>query len=279
MTLDFTDAWCSNWSDHLTDLFQQRRDNDYVHLLVDTAFLPHWHKRIDTGRAWCALFDDQSGDSELLSVSPVVLTFTPDDDRLLSALGALSGAPALSAVVTPEPLAAWARRLAPWCVVAIDGQWFNCRFPDTRRLPGIWAALSQSQRMSLAGPATSWAYVDRDGSWQTLHALPMAESQPMDEVNLTTEQFACILADAEVDTLLFRCLTRGRHQQFTHAQRYAHAALALDVAQSVGLPEPDHRSWVDHWLSERGDALANEATRELAQTTLCQWMQHKKVTE
>lgn len=278
MTLDHIDAWCSNWSDHLTDLFRQRRDNEYIHLLVDTAFLPNWHKRIDTGRAWCALFDEQSGDSELLSVSPVVVTFTPDDHRLLSALGALSGAPALSAVVTPEPLAAWARRLAPWCVVEIDGQWFNCRFPDTRRLPGIWAALSQSQRASLAGPATAWAYIGRDGTWHTLRALPMAESPSMNEVSLTTGQFSRILADAEVDTLLFRCLTQGRHQQFSHAQRHAHVALALEVAQSVGLPEPDHWPWVDHWLSERGDALADDATRELAQTILNQWMHHK-VTE
>jgi hypothetical protein len=63
-----------------------------------------------------------------------------------------SGWPMMCAIETPESQAELAARLAAWCVVEVDDQRFNFRFPDTRRLPAIFDALTPTQRAEFAGP-------------------------------------------------------------------------------------------------------------------------------
>ena len=257
MALDFIDPWVPDWADHLQRLQGRLPEGHHVHLLFDSVFVPGTHQRFGASARWLALFDGNPGDpATLRSFSPLTLTFAPHNTALLTVLQAGSGAPALSAVITPEPLEDWAARLRPWCVVQVGNQWFNCRFPDTRRLPGFFAALSDAQRAAFIGPAIAWHHIGRDGAW---HELPI-EATPgaaiPDEVTLDQNQFGQMLDDAAVDEMLFRFMTQGRHQQLTHAARYRLAAQALEAAQQHKLPERAHLDWVDHWLSEAGRADA-----------------------
>jgi hypothetical protein len=61
----------------------------------------------------------------------------------------------VSAIVTLETFVELVDRLAAWCVVEVDDQYFNFRFPDTRRLPDILGVLKPEQIGALLGRKSS----------------------------------------------------------------------------------------------------------------------------
>lgn len=276
MALDLIDPWVPDWVSHLERLHGTLPDGHRLHLLFDSAFVPDAHRRLGASTHWLALFDGNPGDpATLRSVSPLTITFAPDNTVLRAVLQAGSGAPALSAVITSEPLEDWAARLRPWCVVQVKNQWFNCRFPDTRRLPGFLAALSDPQRAAFIGPAITWHHIGRDGAWHELVIEAAPDAPILDQVTLEQDQFNQMLDDAAVDEMLFRFMTQGRHQQLTHALRYRLATQALEAAQQHKMPERAHLDWVDHWLSEAGRAHAagNPLHPSDTETALRDWTQ------
>jgi hypothetical protein len=74
----------------------------------------------------------------------------------------------LSAIATSGSVDVRAERLAAWWTVATEGDYFNFRFPDTQRLPAIFAVLMPEQQRELAGNALSWHYMARNGAWAAL---------------------------------------------------------------------------------------------------------------
>lgn len=276
MALDYIDPWVPDWADHLQRLHRSRPEGHHLHLLFDSAFVPDTHLRLGASTRWQALFDGNPGDpAALRSISPLTITYELDNTALLTSLQAGSGAPALCAVITSEPLEDWAARLRPWCVVQVENQWFNCRFPDTRRLPGFLAALSDAQRAAFIGPAITWHHIGRDGAWHALTIEAAPDAPIPDEVTLEQNQFNQMLHDATIDEMLFRFMTQGRHLQLTHALRYRLATQALEAAQQHKLPERTHLDWVDHWLSEAGRAHAagNPLHPSVTETALRDWTQ------
>ena len=95
-----------------------------------------------------------SANEETLSISPLLVEF--DDairvtwERLLEKT---NGHPALSLIVTPEPLKQLAARLAPWCIVDAADYTVALSFADTRILPQLFKTLTAQQLGQFCGPA------------------------------------------------------------------------------------------------------------------------------
>lgn len=263
MSLDYIDTWAPDWWAQLTRLAEDKPAHSYLHLLADSAFSPGLHRALLKYGTWLSLFDGNPGDPEgLRNVSPWVGTWVGPSAKLHDALSACSGAPMLSAVITPEPLDAWAARLRPWCVVDVDGQWFNFRFPDTRRLPGIWEVLDERQQALLAGPAESWHYIGRDGHWHSLPGLFATSTEAASNICISEPQFAQIMADAAADEVLFRMMAQGRHQHVRHSLKHTAVSIGLRVAQETALDESRHVAWADHCVAMadfKGQLSAAEA--------------------
>jgi hypothetical protein len=148
----------------------------------------------------------------------------------------------LSLIETPETLAQLSARLSAWCLVEADGQRFNFRFPDTRRLPAIFQALDSTQRAQFAGPATLWSYVSREGRWNELGVTGVG-AEPAANPVLNNRQFASLVDDSRADELLSLFSDRGyelgKHPSVSHARVTA----ALRVAVLAKLPDDDVLPW------------------------------------
>ena len=111
----------------------------------------------------------------------------------------------LSAIATNDSIDVLAERLAAWCTVATWGNYFNFRFPDTRRLPAIFAALMPQQQRELMGNALSWHYMARNGAWA---ALPINCTGPAAGITanprLSEAQFARLVENSEADGVWVR---------------------------------------------------------------------------
>lgn len=170
-------------------------------LLLDGVFAPGLWKRLESP-ARVPLYGLLSGCSgEALSVSPVLSAFDAADAPLIAELRRCSAQPMVTLIQTQEPLAQLAARLARWCVVMVDGQSLNLRYPDTRRLPAIAHTLRPGQVRDMLGPATGWYCVARDGRWLE---LPLqADAQPETQTpTLDAGQFNALVDDGEADALL-----------------------------------------------------------------------------
>lgn len=255
------DPYGECWLDRLTDA---------TFLLIDGAFVPGLHRRIEavmsSADAPSLLFEALPSCSDVTrDVSPFLVRYRPSNSRLRSLLEKCSGWPMACAIETAESQAELTERLAGWCVVEVDNQRFNFRFPDTRRLPAIFGALSVEQRAALAGPATRWSYIDRSGKWQEL-AVPGKPCAIADRPQLDDQQFAKLVNDSEADEVIAILASRG-YKAGPHSQDYATVSLALRVSRSASMDTVSRVAWCESCLDEGQSRDAGDLV-----ACLPQWM-------
>lgn len=242
-----------------------------TYLLIDGVFVPGLYRRIKAtvpvSDAPSLLFEKLPGCSDKTrDVSPFLVQFQPSNLRFRALLQQCSGWPMICAIETTESQTELTERLAAWCVVEVDGQRFNFRFPDTRRLPAIFDALLDGQRAQFAGPATRWSYIDRGGKWQELR-VPQVLYPIADRPRLDDQQFAKLVNDSEADEVI-SILVYGGHDVAPHARFHATVALALHVARNADLDTHAKAAWCESCLtgglSPNKDQLAAQLARWLA---------------
>lgn len=266
------DTFDEHWQRDLHSRASALADGTHLYLLLDGVFVPGLHSRIATVLASeppILLFESLPGcNAQTRDVSPFLMPYRVAVARLPALLDKCSGWPMVSAIETSETLAELAARLAVWCVVHVDGQHFNFRFPDTRRLPGIFEALTLEQRAQLAGPATRWSYIGRDGAWRDLPLHPSWAVKAPDGPRLDDAQFGCMVADSGADEMLVRLGDRGYQWHAEPSQGHSIISLALRTAEA-GVLAAD--LWSDWCLAclENGE-LMNDAE---AIARLADWRQ------
>jgi hypothetical protein len=249
------DKFPDNWLEELDQLATRLNDGSSLYLLLDGVFVPGLHRAIraalPTETAPQLLFEGLPGcNDDTRDVSPFLFSYLPENLKLRKALLRCDGWPMVHAITTPQTLQALSQRLAEWCIVEADGQRFNLRFADTRRLPGIFMNLSEEQRAHFVGPSTAWHTIGRDGHWQPMDGLPQAPAaKPLDS-RLTTAQFCAMVGDGEADGILTILVDRGRQWQRPHSAVYAVAALALKTADPLALDDGVRVDWCEACLDD-----------------------------
>jgi hypothetical protein len=247
------DAFCDDWIDELDARVAAMAPSNGLYLLLDGAFVPGLHKQLADGHK-ALLFSALPGcTEETEDASPFLTPFIAADRAVRSLLRRCNRWPMVSAIETSESLEALADRLSAWCIVEADGQCFNFRFPDTRRLPASFATLTPKQRAQLAGPATRWSYIARDGQWRDLDVAPSSAEIAADPV-LDERQFASLAGDSQADELLVLLGDRG-HDVLRHPSR-SHALLetAIRAARIAELDENRVLDWCEwFWLRGQSD--------------------------
>jgi hypothetical protein len=263
----FIDAYDDTWLDELVARLVDLPSEHRLYLLIDGAFVPGLHRQVKLDRT-ALLFESLPGcHSNTKDVSPFLIPVEDTGKRMLALLERCEHWPMVSLIETPEPMEALAQRLAAWCIVEADGQRFNFRFADTRRLPAIFRTLNAQQGAQLAGPAVRWSYVTRAGGWDEL-AVDASVSDIAMDPELDSRQFAALVDDSRIDELLSLQGDRG-HDVYRHPSRsYALLAEALCAAAKVGLDDRELLGWCE-WFWRR-DQLSRDDTAE----ALVAW--HKK---
>jgi hypothetical protein len=226
----------------------------HLYLLLDGVFVPGLYRsrpfKGGGARPCYLLFETLPGCSDAVrDVSPFLVLIKAAGvalvERLADTLGTCSGRPMVSAIATTENLEQLGERLAAWCIIENDGQRFNFRFPDTRRLPGSFAALHAEQRAQITGSMHFWSYIGRDGNWADLEVAgtesELAESAVLDDV-----QFGEIVDDAAPDEVLFRLAYSGFKSELPHSLLHAAVSAALKTAKEAGLEEDLREEWCEH---------------------------------
>lgn len=252
----FIDAFSIQWLDDLHARAAQLAPADRLYVLVDGAFVPGLHKKLASERK-AILFALLPGCSEEAgNASPFLTPFDPADKTLKALLQRCDRWPMLSVIATPESLGQLARRLAAWCVIEGDGQVFNFRFPDTRRLPAIVDVLNPIQRAQFLGPATGWTYIGRDGCW---HALSVESSSECaaDKPVLDERQFAVLAGDSHADELMALLGDRGHEVYSRPSRTHALLSAALGAARKAGMGDHSLIEWCE-WFWKQ-DLLCEEA--------------------
>lgn len=176
------------------------------------------------------------------------MLYEPANLRMQSLLQRCSGWPMISAIETAESQSELTERLSAWCVVEAGDQRFNFRFPDTRRLPSIFATLTAEQQTQLAGPASRWSYVDRSGSWAELN-VPGVPSAIADRPRLDDQQFPRLVDASEVDEVIAILVDRGNRMTHKHSEIYSGLAIALRTATRRNLDSESKIQWCEScWL-------------------------------
>jgi Domain of unknown function (DUF4123) len=214
-------------------------------MLIDGAFVPKIFQQLNNQCKPILLFELLPACSkEARDVSPFVMQFDPADRSLARLLMRCSGWPMLSALATYESAEQVAKRLAAWCIVEVDGQNFNFRFPDTRRLPAIFENLTPQQRRELTGNAIGWHHIGRDGSWHCLSLEPNPIALPVPaKITLDEHQFGRLLQESEPDEMWVQLLDRGARTGLLPSQRHALLSNALYVADKYGLDDTLKVAW------------------------------------
>lgn len=239
----------------------------HLYLLVDGAFVPGLHRMLRPGGK-AILFESLPGcREETKDMSPFLTPFRPADKMMTRLVKRCDGWPMVSAIETSESLHELSERLASWCVVEADGQRFNFRFADTRRIPGIIKVLSGAQRACFCGPAVSWTYVARDGRWHDLK-IDGLSAQVAAEPVLDERQFASLIDDSRVDELMAQLDYRGNATYKHPGRSYALLTTALQAAKEAELDEEHIVDWCE-WFWRRDSlqdgqaaALSLESWRE-----------------
>lgn len=245
---EMIDPYENNWLDRLGAGTASEAANIFV--LVDAAFVPGLHRRamqiLPPHEHPALLFEGLPGCTERTrDVSPFLFRLETANGQIQALLEQCSGFPMLSVIETSESQIDLAGRLAAWCIVSVDRQRFNFRFPDTRRLPAIFHILTGTQRAHMAGPATRWSYVDRTGHWAELD-LPRRSSPIADQPELDQRQFAYLVASSEVDEIISILHSRGALGPRLPSEWYAGLLLALHVSERCDLQSK--LSWCDFCL-------------------------------
>lgn len=250
------DAFADNWLDDLESYAAGIAETKNLYLLLDGVCVPGLHKLVGHGGKAILFASLPACTKEVEDASPFLIPFVPADKQLRLLLPRCDRWPMLSAIETSESISQLAERLAAWCVVEADGQRFNFRFADTRRLPAIFATLSATQRMQFVGPASRWAYIARDGQW---HELPVegAGSDIATNPELDDGQFATLAGDSQTDEYIALMDYRG-NDVFKYPSR-THALLdcALRAARTANLPEDELYDWCE-WFWQQ-DQLGDDS--------------------
>lgn len=246
------DTYEEDWLAGLNERAGQLDGMARIYLLIDGVFIPGLYRQVRKAMPAMEmrlLFETLPACSDKVrAVSPFLLPYDAASHGLGKVLELCSGSPMLSAIETEETLAQLAERLAAWCVIYSDGQRFNFRFPDTRRLPGIFSALHPDQRAQLAGPARRWSYIDRQGDWKEL-PVPMLDSPvAKDTPELDDEQFGAMVNDNEPDSMLVRISRRQHLPDRKPSYLYATISQALRVAQTQALESDLLIEWCEECL-------------------------------
>lgn len=241
-------------------------------LLIDGVFIPGLFRsfRAASARpeALALLFEGLPGcTDDTRDVSPFLVPYDLSNRRFASLLRRCSGWPMVSCIQTRESLSALTARLGAWCVIEADELRFNLRFPDTRRLPGIFSVLTQSQRGELAGPATHWFYLARDGGWKQLD-VPVEACPVTAQAALDSQQFAALVRESEADEILLRLSDRGMEMTHSHSERHAFTAVALKVAAPRDIKLETRIEWCKYFLSN-----APTLNTSVASSKLESWLQ------
>ena len=245
------DTFSPDWLDDLYLRAEKVALPARQYILIDGAFVPGLHRMLASERK-AVLFAALPGcTAEAADASPFLTLLEPGDRGMKKLLRRCERWPMVSVIETRESLAQLAGRLSAWCVVEVDSQRFNFRFPDTRRLPAIVDTLNPAQRAQFLGPASRWTYVARDGRW---HALPVEGSDAgiADNPELDERQFATLAGDSHADELAVLLGDRG-HEVYERPSR-THALLrcALLAAQTAGMDDHELTGWCEwFWQQDR----------------------------
>lgn len=262
---DMIDPYEKNWLDRLGAGSTSEAANFFV--LVDAVFVPGLHRRatriLPPNESPSLLFDTLPGcTEETRDVSPFLFRFQHANVRIRDLLEQCNGFPMVSVIETSEGQVELAQRLAAWCIVSADGQRFNFRFPDTRRLPAIFHILTDTQRAQMTGPATRWSYVERTGGWGELN-LPRMPSPIADQPELDNRQFAYLVESSKVDEIISIFQSRGMGGARRHSELYGGLSLALHASEKCD--SQSKLSWCDFCLRA---GLPEDKAQAIAQFAL-----------
>jgi hypothetical protein len=225
----------------------------HMYLLIDGAFVPGIHRRFVQDRK-ALLFEALPGcGDETRDVSPFLVPFVPDDAQFARTLRRCERWPMVSLIETTESLPELAARLAAWCVVEADGQRFNLRFPDTRRLPLMYQTFDKVQRAQFAGPAARWSYIARNGKWCEL-TIEGAVQEIASNPSLTDQQFAALVEDSQADETMANLAVWGYAVYERPSESHARISSAIATAKAANLPENELDAWCE-WLWTRQEAV------------------------
>lgn len=255
-----TDPYDDDWLDTLHQRFLERPAGHEMHLLIDGAFVPGLHRRIAVGRKALLFEGLPASGPDTLDVSPFVMPFDPEDRAIRAVLRGCRGWPMVSVIETSEPWPDLAARLAAWCIIEADGQRFNFRFADTRRLSAILKTLNQVQRGQFAGPTVSWGHIGRDGSWRTLSLGGTGDAIASD-LRLDDAQFAALVEDSRADEVLARLDAHPDRGAYRPSQAHALISSALVPALEAGMRDGELVDWCG-WLLGHG---RQDATPDIVQ--------------
>jgi hypothetical protein len=256
----YIDAYDDTWFDDLGERLVGLPSGQGLYLLIDGAFVPGLHRQVKLERK-AFLFESLPGcNASTKDVSPFLVPFEGTDKQMRALLERCERWPMVSLIGTTEPMEALARRLAAWCIVEADGQRFNFRFADTRRLPAIFRTLNARQRAALAGPALRWSYVTRSGGWGEL-ALEAGASGIATDPELDPHQFAALVDDSRIDEFLV--LLRDRGQDVYRRPSRSHVLLAEALtAAGDGLDERELLGWCE-WFWRRDQLSCSDTAGAL----------------
>jgi hypothetical protein len=262
------DKFEDRWLDQLNAQADRAADTSRTFLLIDGVFIPGFYRMINVALRLpdvvSLLFESLPACSEKTkSVSPFVAPYSSSNRELQNLLGQCSGWPMVSSVETTESHADLTARLEAWCVVEADKSNFNLRFPDTRRLGGIFEVLTAEQRLELCGPATRWSYIDRHGSWAEL-AVPRAPSAMADRPKLDRNQFSQLVSASDADEVVGILAIRGYGAQGRPSSVYSAVSVALRVAKLAGLDAASKVDWCEGCLAQGFSENQSEVEMRLA---------------
>lgn len=262
------DPFHADWFTDLLVHYASVPTGAHLHLLIDGAFKPGLFRELN--KEPLVLFESLPGCSEeTRDVSPFVVQFEPGDRSLYRLLSHCDGFPMVSAITTFETVEKLAERLAAWCIVEADGQRFNFRFSDTRRLPDIFRVLTNQQREEIAGNAIGWRFVGRNGAWNDIAYAPSSGEFPVTaRATLDENQFKRLVSDSEPDEMWARLEYRGVTTHLTPSQRHAQLSSALSLVHDGKIDGNDTIRWCAACLSmDETNDLANLRSRFAAWIT------------
>jgi hypothetical protein len=226
--------------------FRRQFPEAHIYALVDGVFDESCYPLLKRAKhlRYEALFAGTPGaNEETLSMSPLLVEFN-DAVRITweRLLEKTNGHPALSLIVTPEPLKRLAARLAPWCIVDAADYTVALSFADTRILPQLFKILTAQQLGQFCGPAHRWQYVTRKGAWGDL-TLPAKALAAADGISLSEQQCAQLMRAAEGDAILFQVRATSPRLLPPYTAEHAHALIEywLNCADHARLEAPPDR--------------------------------------
>ena len=285
----FADDWLAQvdlWAGETEQAPDTAAAKSELFFLFFGAFVPGLHLSVADAlgarKAPVLLFESLPGcNKSTRDVSPMLLPYRATNTPLRKALLRCNGWPMVHAITTPESQDILGQRLAAWCVLEADGQYFNFRFPDTRRLPGLLKALTAQQLAHFVGPASSWRSMGRNGQWQVspaLAQLPLPRATEPLDTRLTAAQFSAMLADGEADGILVALQDRGHTWSRPHSEVYADIAQALHIADAAGalaLDDVTRIDWCEACMADPA-LLAQHPEAAPSQQKLHRWLEDNR---